>query len=162
MLSIAYLTAFLLLLNLGTSQSNIILPKEGAHIKPGASFDFLYGGYVDYCSSSWNFTVYLFTKKPTFFNPSRNWASGYYFGRFGIPNYPGNPYPPNLAPTSLVMPDFSLNTGGFQHKVNVTNLTVWLTVLEELGTCGTELGPSIGPQLALSWIKLVYNATGNH
>ena len=154
MFSTTYLTAFFLLLNLSTSQ--ILSPKKGSHIQPGAIFPFNYEIHSDYCESSYNFTVFLFTDKPTTLSPSLSWAHGHYFGRFSEDNYPGNPFPTNLPPTTLTMPDFSSFQGGFGEGMNASNKKVWLTVLEETQGCTGTLGVN----LILEAVELVYNATG--
>lgn len=67
----------------------ILSPKKGATISPNAHFDFKYHSIADYGTSSYNYTVWLFTKRPTYFEASEHFAEGYQFGRFAQPNYPG-------------------------------------------------------------------------
>ena len=42
-----------------------------------------------------------------------------------------NPYPANLPPANLVMPDFSKSPGGFGAGVAASNKKIYLAVLEE-------------------------------
>lgn len=93
------------------------------------------------------------TSAPTSFAPSAEFGTGYYFGRFAEPNYPGefflltnratdtiicntigNPDPKNLAPTQLVMPDFADSPGGFGVGERIGNATFYLVVMEEYVT----------------------------
>ena len=67
----------------------IINPAEGTHIAPGQAFDFNYDSIADYGTSSYNYSVYLFTSSPLAFTSSENFATAHYFGRFAEPNYPG-------------------------------------------------------------------------
>ncbi|KAK7056905.1 hypothetical protein VNI00_002623 [Paramarasmius palmivorus] len=131
----------------------IVKPESGAVIAPGQAFDFQYDTKADYGISSYNFTVFLLTSQPNMQN--QDFGTGHFFGRFGLPNYPGNPYPPNLPPAQLIMPDFSKNPGGFGGGASCENQTVWLAVLEEYAT-GTG---SVGLRLNLATSQLVYNGT---
>ena len=91
----------------------IVLPANGTVIAPNGTFPFVYHSISDYGTSSYNFTVWLFTSPPRygiaccvvsrvvwyafaerafflrFFVPSETFAVGYHFGRFSQPNYPG-------------------------------------------------------------------------
>lgn len=69
----------------------IVSPASGTVIAPGSAFDFLYTTRADYGISSYNFTVMLLTTLPTSFATSDAFGTGYYFGRFAEPNYPGMP-----------------------------------------------------------------------
>ncbi|ESK95759.1 hypothetical protein Moror_12488 [Moniliophthora roreri MCA 2997] len=131
----------------------IVQPKPGTVVAPGQAFDFVYDTKADYGVSSYNFTVWLFTSPPSM--QDQDFATGHYFGRYGLPNYPGNPSPPNLPPAQLVMPDFSKNPGGFGGGATATNQTVYLAVIEEYAT-GTG---TIGLRMNLAINELLYNAT---
>jgi hypothetical protein len=76
----------------------IIQPADGTHIAPNQAFDFNYLSIADYGTSSYNYSVYLFTTPPLAFMASQNFGAGHYFGRFAEPNYPGcftHYHPPN-------------------------------------------------------------------
>jgi len=95
------------------------------------------------------------TSAPTSFAPSAEFGTGYYFGRFAEPNYPGNPDPKNLAPVQLVMPDFADSPGGFGAGESTSNATFYLVVMEEYVTgAGT-----VGARLSLASNQILYNAT---
>ncbi|KAL0580656.1 hypothetical protein V5O48_001386 [Marasmius crinis-equi] len=136
----------------------IVQPASGAVIAPGQSFDFSYDTKADYGVSSYNFNVYLFTSKPTGFVVDEDYATGHYYGRWALPNYPGNPSPTNLPPAQLTMPDFSKNPGGFGSGAHAENQTVYLTVVEEYAT-GSG---SVGLRLSLAITELIYNGTSAH
>ncbi|KAF9267336.1 hypothetical protein L218DRAFT_894502 [Marasmius fiardii PR-910] len=136
----------------------IVKPASGTVIAPGQTFDFLYDTKADYGISSYNFDVYLFTSKPSGFAVDEDWATGHYYGRWALPNYPGNPSPSNLPPAQLTMPDFSKNPGGFGAGASTSNQTVYLAVLEEYAT-GTG---SVGLRLSLALTELIYNGTSHH
>lgn len=67
----------------------ISAPTEGTIIAPGQAFDFAYNIHADYCSSSYNFSVWLMTDMPQAFSPSSTFMTGYLFGTFDAENYPG-------------------------------------------------------------------------
>lgn len=67
----------------------IIEPANGTKIAPGSAFDFSYTSIADYGVSAYNYTVWLFTSLPDSNSPSIQFASGYDFGKFAEPNYPG-------------------------------------------------------------------------
>lgn len=67
----------------------ISAPAEGTVIAPGQAFDFAYGIHGDYCSSSYNYSVWLLTDIPQTFSPSSTFTTGYLFGTFDAANYPG-------------------------------------------------------------------------
>ena len=46
-----------------------------------------------------------------------------------------NPFPKNLPPNDLRMPDFTVGRRGSVGGESATNLKVWLTVLEEWKDC---------------------------
>lgn len=91
MTQLVYLVASVMLAARATATGtpSVVQPAAGAHIQPGSNFDFQYNSLADYCASSYNLTVWLFTSKPTSSAPSRTWATGFYLGRFGVENYPG-------------------------------------------------------------------------
>ncbi|KAG9040433.1 hypothetical protein FS842_003027, partial [Serendipita sp. 407] len=64
-----------------------------------------------------------------------------------------NPNPP--VPSALVMPDFSLQPGGFGTGATASNLPVYINVIEEWNTCQ----PTIGNNIFVSTVQVVYNAT---
>ncbi|KAF8964344.1 hypothetical protein BDZ97DRAFT_1919035 [Flammula alnicola] len=130
-------------------------PSNGTVIKPGATFDFSYQSIADYGTSSYNYTVWLFTSPPSEFVPLNNYAAGYYFGRYAQPNYPGNPNPPNPPPKQLTMPNFATLKKGFGSGAQAHNATFYLTVLEEYGT-GTG---SLGYRISLVFNRVLYNVT---
>ncbi|KAJ8080474.1 hypothetical protein AAF712_003115 [Marasmius tenuissimus] len=137
------------------SSGVIVKPESGSVIAPGQSFDFLYDTKADYGVSSFNFNVYLFTSKPAGWFVDEDFATGHFYGRWALPNYPGNPSPTNQPPTQLVMPDFSKNPGGFGAGAPASNQTVYLAVMEEYAT-GTG---SVGMRVSLAINELVYNGT---
>ncbi|KAG7088325.1 hypothetical protein E1B28_012334 [Marasmius oreades] len=136
----------------------IVKPAGSTVIAPGQSFDFLYDTRADYGVSSYNFNVYLFTSRPSGFVVDEDYATGHYYGRWALPNYPGNPSPSNLPPAQLVMPDFSKNPGGFGAGASASNQTVYLAVLEEYAT-GTG---SVGLRMSLALTELIYNGTSSN
>ncbi|KAK0471547.1 hypothetical protein IW261DRAFT_1344343, partial [Armillaria novae-zelandiae] len=102
----------------------ITAPANGTVIMPGESFAFSYDPMADYGVSTYNYTVFLFTKLPSSLYSSTEWSSGHYFGRFDYPNYPGKfealsieyglmielqryQYATHEALANLTMPDFS-------------------------------------------------------
>ncbi|KAK0448904.1 uncharacterized protein EV420DRAFT_1566089 [Desarmillaria tabescens] len=134
----------------------ITAPANGTVIMPGESFAFSYDAMADYSVSTYNYTVFLFTKLPSSLFSSTEWSSGHYFGRFDYPNYPAVPYSTHPAPANLTMPDFSKRpSSGWGGGVNVTNATVYLLVLEEWLT-GSD---NFGLIMSLAINELIYNAT---
>ncbi|KAG8809723.1 hypothetical protein FRC18_004405 [Serendipita sp. 400] len=131
----------------------IISPAPGTKIKPRRALPFAYHVHQDYCVSSHNITVALTTQPPT----STGSNTGHYFGRFATGSYPAqglpNPNPP--VPSALVMPDFSLQPGGFGTGATASNLPVYINVIEEWNTCQ----PTIGNNIFVSTVQVVYNAT---
>ncbi|KAG6868976.1 hypothetical protein C0993_006498 [Termitomyces sp. T159_Od127] len=112
----------------------IISPADGDVIVAGSAFPFEYNTRADYDVTSYNYTAWLFTTRPESLNPSDLFATGYFFGRYSQPNYPGNPYPKNQPPSQLIMPDFSQSLGGFGIGSPNTTMECSLVVLEEYGT----------------------------
>ncbi|KJA23994.1 hypothetical protein HYPSUDRAFT_136780 [Hypholoma sublateritium FD-334 SS-4] len=137
-----------------SSTPTINEPANGTTINPGADFDFSYQSIADYETSSYNYTVWLYTSPPQGFSPSINYASGYYFGQYSEPNYPGNPNPPNRAPKRLNMPNFATLERGFGTGSHAHNATFYLTVLEEYATNG-----SLGYRISLAYNIVSYNGT---
>jgi hypothetical protein len=90
-------TVFALPTRRDEGSGTIILPTEGTIIGPGEVFDFEYNGMADFGISSYNFTVWLLTAMPTSVAPSINFAQGHYFGRFSLPNFPGEFEPWSLS-----------------------------------------------------------------
>ncbi|KAJ6605689.1 hypothetical protein B0H10DRAFT_2311611 [Mycena sp. CBHHK59/15] len=111
----------------------IINPAKGSVIAPNTFFNFNYHSIADYGTSSYNFTVWLFTSPPRFFEPSENFATGYHLGRFSQPNFPGNMHPHNLPPTRFQMPDFSKLGGGYGVGSPASHATFYFAVIEEYG-----------------------------
>ncbi|ETW81690.1 hypothetical protein HETIRDRAFT_317551 [Heterobasidion irregulare TC 32-1] len=135
----------------------IVAPINGTSIMPGEVFDFKYNAHADYCMSSYNYSVWLVTDKPTMFMPSETFMTGHLFGTFQEANYPGTPvpYPSNPPPSQLVMPVLSQPQGGFGSGQSAANATFYLMVWEEWDSCDGALGTKI----SLSMNNIVYNAT---
>ncbi|KAJ7288229.1 hypothetical protein C8J57DRAFT_1047089 [Mycena rebaudengoi] len=148
--------ALTLLVSAYAATPSIVQPAEGTHIAPGEAFNFTYASIADYGTSSYNYTVYLFTSAFFALAPSENFGTGHYFGRFAQPNYPGNPNPRNTPPSTLTMPDFSKNPGGVGSGAFATNASFYLVVLEEYATGAG----SVGSRISLTSNRIVYNATG--
>jgi hypothetical protein len=75
-------------------QGTITAPANGTRIAPGARFDFKYNIRSDYCLSSLNYTVWLFTSSggPSqapflALEPENQFATGHFFGRFQEQSY---------------------------------------------------------------------------
>jgi hypothetical protein len=68
-------------------------PANGTAIAPGQAFAFGYDIHADYCISSFNYTVWLFTSDPAKFSLTAGgvFSTGAFLGRFQQPNYPGAP-----------------------------------------------------------------------
>ncbi|KAJ7927998.1 hypothetical protein B0H13DRAFT_2653178 [Mycena leptocephala] len=135
----------------------IIQPADGTHIAPNQAFDFNYLSIADYGTSSYNYSVYLFTTPPLAFMASQNFGAGHYFGRFAEPNYPGNPNPPNTPPAQLVMPNFSIAPGGWGEGASASNATFYLAVFEEYAN--SDGVP--GNRISFTANRIVYNATSH-
>ncbi|KAI0662078.1 hypothetical protein C8Q70DRAFT_962497 [Cubamyces menziesii] len=75
------------------AHGKILEPAAGAHIAPGAAFNFTYQGSGDYCRSSYAYSVWLITDMPTSFAPVDVFTAGHFFGRYDLPNYPGEQRP---------------------------------------------------------------------
>jgi len=73
-------------------QGSITVPANGTKITPGQAFNFTYNIRSDYCVSSYNYTVFLFTAVPTgaslFIGPDNQVFTGHTFGRFSGAQYP--------------------------------------------------------------------------
>ncbi|KAG6857161.1 hypothetical protein H0H87_008731 [Tephrocybe sp. NHM501043] len=143
------------------SKAEIISPKIGETILAGSKFAFEYRTRADYGVSSYNYTVWLFTKSPATPEPSDLFATGYFFGRYSQPNYPGNPYPKNQPPSELTMPDFSKSPGGFGTGLQSENKDCLFVVLEEYGTGVLDFYEllSIPQNASPSEIKIAYHRT---
>ncbi|KAJ6559085.1 hypothetical protein DFH09DRAFT_518688 [Mycena vulgaris] len=149
----------------------IVLPAKGSVIAPNATFPFSYHSISDYGTSSYNYTVWLFTSPPRhvverreisaecasyrFFEPTETFATGYHFGRFSQPNYPGNAFPHNLPPPTFTMPDFSKLGGGWGVGAPATRAKFYFAVIEEYAD---EL-PSVGFRMSLAFNEIIYNGT---
>ncbi|KIY71209.1 hypothetical protein CYLTODRAFT_419061 [Cylindrobasidium torrendii FP15055 ss-10] len=138
-----------------TSQGSITQPESNTIIAPGESFPFAYDSVADYSISSYNFSVFLFSKPPKSFDESGDFAHGHYFGRFQVANYPAVPYPSNPAPSELVMPDFSQKHGGFGMGASGANATMYLTVIEEYA----DGAGVMGFRMSLASTPVIYNGT---
>ncbi|KAF8993525.1 hypothetical protein BDQ17DRAFT_1368284, partial [Cyathus striatus] len=105
-------------------------PAEGSIINPGASFNFDYQSIADYAHPR------IILRSGFYEITTGNKVDGglgvriLLSGRFGFPNYPGNPSPKNLAPSQLVMPDFSKLGGGFGVGKTTSNATFHFVVLK--------------------------------
>ncbi|PBK74952.1 hypothetical protein ARMSODRAFT_499624 [Armillaria solidipes] len=134
---------------------SIVQPRNGTRIDPGQQFDFEYKSIAEYGISAYNFTVWLFTSRPSFFYAAEDFASGSYMGRFSMRNHPGNDYPHNLPPPYLTMPDFKDLPVGFGVGESCENRKVYLVVIEEYATDEA----SVGLRMSLSVNHIIYNAT---
>jgi hypothetical protein len=139
-------------------QGTILSPTNGTVLAPGQAFPFSYDIRADYCTSSFNYTVWLFTSDPADLGMGANnvIGTGRFLGRFQQENYPGVwlflhnstssahderiavPYPKNPPPADLVMPDFSRSPGGFADGMSASNKAVYLAVLEEWNDCSVR------------------------
>ncbi|EIM85947.1 uncharacterized protein STEHIDRAFT_26719, partial [Stereum hirsutum FP-91666 SS1] len=133
----------------------ISAPVEGTVIAPGQAFDFSYGIHADYCSSSYNYSVWLMTEMPQAFSPSPTFMTGYLFGTYDAANYPAVPYATNPAPAQLTMPDLSQDQGGWGSGASATNATFYVMVWEEWASCDA----SLGKRISLAMNSIIYNAT---
>jgi hypothetical protein len=72
-------------------QGTILSPANGTVVAPGAPFAFSYDIRSDYCTSSFNYTVWLFTSNPARFGMGADnvIGTGRFLGRFQQENYPG-------------------------------------------------------------------------
>ncbi|KAI0775550.1 hypothetical protein BD413DRAFT_278147 [Trametes elegans] len=123
------------------THGRIVEPAAGAHIAPGAAFNFSYDASADYCRSTYAYSVWLVTDVPSSAAPTDIFMGGYFFGRFDFANYPAVPYPTNPAPPQLTMPDFSKSPGGFGSVQTASDKTVQLAVLEEWSGCELNVSP---------------------
>ncbi|KAJ4482018.1 hypothetical protein J3R30DRAFT_3286787 [Lentinula aciculospora] len=133
----------------------IISPANGTRVAPGAPFAFKYQSTADYAVSSYNYTVVLYTEQPKFFADSLDYAAGYTFGQFDVPNYPAVPYAHHPAPPYFIMPDFSQRPGGWGVGASISNATFYLAVFEEY----SNGKPRVGRRISLSINNIVYNGT---
>ncbi|KAJ6477336.1 hypothetical protein C8R47DRAFT_646627 [Mycena vitilis] len=96
MLAQIYVSLVLAVLAVGAMSLHgpqIVLPPKGSVIAPNTDFEFQFHSIADYGISSYNFTCWLYTSPPRFFEPSDTFAVGHYLGRFSQSNYPANTYP---------------------------------------------------------------------
>ncbi|KAJ7288230.1 hypothetical protein C8J57DRAFT_1279478 [Mycena rebaudengoi] len=149
------LTSILPILSVFASTPGITHPAKGSIIAPDAFFEFKYRSMADYGTSSYNFTVWLFTSPPRFFQPSKTFATGFHLGRFSQANYPANMHPQNPPPSLLKMPDVSKLGGGWGVGANITHATFYLAVIEEYGNGA----PSMGYRMSLAVNEIIYNGT---
>ncbi|KAG6890593.1 hypothetical protein C0995_006569 [Termitomyces sp. Mi166 len=140
------------------TNAGIVSPADGGVIIAGSTFPFEYRTRADYGVSSYNYTAWLFTTRPESLTPSDLFATGYFFGRFSQPNYPGNPYPKNQPPPTLTMPDFSESPGGFGSGSPNTTLDCSFVVLEEYGT-GILSKATAGSRISWAETRIVYKKT---
>ncbi|KAG6814229.1 hypothetical protein H0H92_015344 [Tricholoma furcatifolium] len=157
MFILMFYTFFTFICTVHSASPQIISPSEGDVIVAGSQFPFQYRTTADYGISSYNYTVWLFTTPPTTVEPSNLFATGYFFGRFSQPNYPGghcNPYPQNQPPSAFIMPNFSKGLGGFGAGSSNKTQECYFVVLEEYGTGVAAAGSRI------SWTetKIIYIA----
>ncbi|KAJ7600755.1 hypothetical protein C8J56DRAFT_813638 [Mycena floridula] len=136
------------------AKPKIIYPPNGAIIQPKALFDFKYQSVLEYDYISVNYSVILFTTPPTSSIPAEEWAVGYVFGRYSIPNM-GNTNPPNRAPSQLQMPDFVELWAGAGRGQSAHAARFYLSVIEEYQT----KSGSVGYKMALSTNHIIYNVT---
>lgn len=140
-------------------KGTIAEPKPGTHIAPGAKFTFQYEPLADYGVSTFWFHVWLLDPSGSPPNHSNSITStlssvfntGYYYGRYDYPNYPGAhnlfctevsmecssrltavPYATNPCPAQLTMPDFSKEQG-FAAGELASAINLQLVVIEEWG-----------------------------
>ncbi|KAJ6585090.1 hypothetical protein B0H19DRAFT_410277 [Mycena capillaripes] len=136
----------------------IVSPAKGSIIAPNTDFDFSYRSMAEYSVSSYNFTCWLFTSPPRFFEPTESFAMGYHLGRYSLSNYPANRYPHNPPPSTFRMPDFSTLGPGWGVGSNASHAKIYFAVIEEYGNGK----PSLGYRMSLSFNEIVYNASTHH
>ncbi|KAK7048452.1 hypothetical protein R3P38DRAFT_2869503 [Favolaschia claudopus] len=130
----------------------IVSPANGTVIAANTEFSFEYESIADYGVSSYNFTCWIFTTRPRFFDTSTHFAKGYHLGRFSQPNYPAIPYTSNPPPPSFRMPDFSKLGPGWGVGSNETHATVYFAVIEEYA----DGEPSLGYRMAMTINEIFY------
>ncbi|EIW81021.1 hypothetical protein CONPUDRAFT_33905, partial [Coniophora puteana RWD-64-598 SS2] len=132
-------------------------PSNGTSIMPSTPFNFTYNTRADYGTSSYNFTVWLWSSA-TPSSSGQDFATGYYFGRYAEENYPGEcatPDPANPVPPQLWMPDLAQILGGFGTGSTASDVPMYLVVIEEWGT-GQG---SLGTRFSQTSTQIVYNGT---
>ncbi|PBK97586.1 hypothetical protein ARMGADRAFT_1162439 [Armillaria gallica] len=136
---------------------SIVQPHNGTRIDPGQQFDFEYKSIAEYGISAYNFTVWLFTSRPTsFFDAAEKSLLGrtWVVIRCAI-ILVRNDYPHNLPPPYLTMPNFKDLPVGFGVGESCENKKVYLVVIEEYATGEA----SVGLRMSLSMNHIIYNAT---
>ncbi|KAJ7927994.1 hypothetical protein B0H13DRAFT_1968911 [Mycena leptocephala] len=128
-------------------KSGLCEPTKGSVIAPNTDFKFQYHSIADYGVSSYNFTCWLFTSPPRFFEPSETFAMGYHLA---------NKYPHNPPPATFKMPDFSKLGPGWGVGSNASHAKIYFAVIEEYG----DGQPSLGYRMSLSFNEITYNGTG--
>ncbi|TRM67202.1 hypothetical protein BD626DRAFT_566231 [Schizophyllum amplum] len=123
-------------------------PAANSVIMPGQDFDFSYQNMGDYGRSSYNLTVWLFSSElGAFTSGSDTVATGHYFGRFPLKN--------GAVPTTLTMPDLSVNPGDFGEGQSASNATMYIAVFEEWA----DWDGSLGEKVAFASTPIIYNGT---
>lgn len=83
-------------------KGTIEVPTAGTAIAPGSNFTFTYTPRADYGVSTYFYHVFLMDEAATVGalppTPINVFSTGYYFGRFDYPNYPGEYSPSILLP----------------------------------------------------------------
>ncbi|KAJ7695664.1 hypothetical protein B0H17DRAFT_422375 [Mycena rosella] len=132
----------------------IVQPAKGSVIAPNGTFPFKYHsvGLRDVIVQFFGLALYIPSR---FFEPSSSFASGFFFGRFSQPNYPGNESPHNLPPATFKMPDFSKLGGGWGVGSPATHAQFHFAIIEEYG----DGVPSVGFRMSLAVNEIIYNGT---
>ncbi|KAF7422400.1 hypothetical protein PC9H_010556 [Pleurotus ostreatus] len=136
----------------------IIKPSNGTSIAPGHRFNFSYQSIAERGCSSYHVHVWLFFHPPTPLFVTTDYATGHYFGRFQIQNWPGVPYTEHPLPSYFTMPDFSINPRGWGAGLRASNIQAYLAVMEEYATGNGTLGN----RFSLTYNTVRYNATKHH
>ncbi len=73
------------------TKGTILVPTSGTAIEPAGNFTFTYSPRADYGVSTFAYHVFLLDAAATTTTLSAVdvFSTGYYFGRFDYPNYPG-------------------------------------------------------------------------
>jgi hypothetical protein len=89
LLFVSLLSALTTALAFNYRKGYIDAPLNGTALAPGQRFNFTYNVRSDYCVSSFNYTVWLFTSIPSglsFLGPDNEVATGAYLGRYANSN----------------------------------------------------------------------------
>ncbi|KAK0201907.1 hypothetical protein DFS33DRAFT_1455708 [Desarmillaria ectypa] len=113
---------------------SIVKLRNGTRINPGQQFDFEYESIAEYGTSAYNFTVWLFTSRPSFFHATEDFSAGSYMGRYSMRNHPENDYLHNPPPPFLAMPNFEDLPVGFGVGEPCKNKKIYLAVIKEYAT----------------------------